>query len=108
MSDAEEKVEGGREREEGAQEGEEEGCTASSKVGKKPRKGLCLVHGPAGGRKLRVSLCPPTRLRDRWSFPTRQYMSRGARTSAAHGTSRAAAVAPQSFHIHTKTRVPRW
>lgn len=34
------------------------GRTASSKVGKKPRKGLCLVHGPAGGRKLRVFLWP--------------------------------------------------
>lgn len=86
------------------------GRTASSKVGKKPRKGLCLVRGPAGGRKLRVFLCPPTWSRDRWSFPTRQYMSRGTRTR-----SRTARVVPsrrhrhrQSFHIHTKTRVPRW
>lgn len=86
------------------------GRTASSKVGKKPRKGLCLVRGPAGGRKLRVFLCPPTWSRDRWSFPTGQYMSRGTRTR-----SRTARVVPscrhrhrQSFHIHTKTRVPRW
>jgi len=41
---------------------------ASSKVGKKPRKGLCLVRGPTGGRKLRVFVCPPIRSRDRWSF----------------------------------------
>lgn len=66
----------------------EGGCTASSKVGKKPRKGLCLVRGPVGGRKLRVFLCPPTRLRDRWSFPARQYMSRGR--VLALGTSRVA------------------
>jgi len=53
---------GGRHRRRGGRR------TASSKVGKKPRKGLCLMRGPAGGRKLRVFVCPPIRSRDRWSF----------------------------------------
>lgn len=34
------------------------GCTASSKVGKKPRKGLCLERKPVRGRKLEVVPVP--------------------------------------------------
>lgn len=52
------------------------GCTASSKVGKKPRKGLYYERRTGRGRKLEVVLYPPTQARDRWSFPGCQYMSR--------------------------------
>lgn len=42
MSDAEEKVEGGREREEGAQEGEEEGVHRKLESWEKAKEGVVL------------------------------------------------------------------